>query len=91
MTCSIKRQKDREAWSYDSIAGGRQLVTSQSDRCFAQRTNPGYTAIGRLRGLATPDSAACTSGLVRLSVMLVTAPALSLGEIPNVGGMVCRT
>ena len=90
MTCSIKRQKGREAWSYDSIAGGRQLVASQSDRCFAQRTNPGYTAIGRLCGLAT-DSAARTSGSVRLSVMLVTAPAQSLGEIPSVGGMVRRT
>jgi len=30
------------------------------------------------------------SGSVRLSVMLVTAPAQSFGEIPSVGGMVRR-
>ena len=39
----------------------------------------------------SPDSAARTSGSVRLSVMFVTAPAQSLGEIPSVGGMVRRT
>jgi hypothetical protein len=31
------------------------------------------------------------SGSVLLFVMLVTAPALSMGEIPSVGGMVRRT
>jgi hypothetical protein len=42
-------------------------------------------------GGTTITRAARTSGSVRLSVMLVTAPAQSLGEIPSVGGMVHRT